>query len=123
MFRTDTIEGRLNLGVGRGATGREYEYSRMPNNLEGIRGYYLERGYFESPIEMKEEGQVASFAKPIPGETGQSRHHVRIMEKTKSYKVDSHVDNYDPEQNPIGHLTADVLGSPKHNVVRVKKND
>lgn len=113
----------MNLGVGHVATGREYEYSKLPSSLEGIRGYYLERGYAEDPVESKEEGQVASFAKPIPGETGQSRHHVRIIEKPKSYAIDSHVDKYDPEQNPVGHLTNDVLGSPKHTIIRVRKTD
>lgn len=105
-------------------TGRLHDYSRLPSNLEGIREYYSERGYTENPLEKKEEGQVASFAKPISGETGQSRIHIRVIEKTKSYKIDSHVDKYDPEQNPIGHLTSDILGSePQHSVKTIRKVD
>ncbi len=111
------------MGVSQTMTGREYEHSKIPGNLEGIHSYYKERGYTEGPLEMKEEGQVASFAKPMPGETGQSRNHVRIIEKNKTYLVDSHVDKYAPEQNPIGHFTNDVLGSPKHRIVKVKKTD
>lgn len=110
------------LGVGVTSTGRGYEYQRPPGELEGIRDYYLERGYSESPMEMREEGQVASFAKPIPGETGQARHHVRIMRTSKYYSIDSHVDNYDPEQNALGHIT-DIVGSPEHSIKRVQRTD
>jgi len=113
----------MNMGVGRTETGRVYRYSRPPGNLEGIRRYYSERGYSEGPLlETKEEGQVTSFVKPIPGETGQSRHHVRIIETRRSYVIDSHVDNYDPEKNQLGHLT-DILDPPKHRRIRVRKAD
>ena len=33
----------------------------MPDNLEGIRNYYKERGYSETLIEMPEDGVVASW--------------------------------------------------------------
>jgi hypothetical protein len=113
----------MNLGVGHTETGRVYEYSRPPGSLDGIRGYYSERGYSEGPLlETKEEGQVTSFVKPVPGETGQSRHHIRIIETRKSYVIDSHVDKYDPEKDQLGHLT-DILDPPKHRKIRVRKTD
>jgi hypothetical protein len=68
----------------------------VSGNLEGIRRYYSERGYAQDPLlEMKEENQVASFAKPIPSESGQSRHHIKVKETRKYYVIDSHVDRYD----------------------------
>jgi len=112
----------IDLGVGTVTAGRVYEYSRPPGNLEGIRAYYLERGYTEDPLEMKEEGQIASFAKPIPGETGQSRHHIRIKKTRKYYLIDAHVDNYDPEQSQLGHLR-DIISSPEHSITRVRKTE
>jgi hypothetical protein len=111
------------MGVGPTKTGRVYTYSRPPSTLEGIRRYYSERGYTEGPLlETKEEGQVTSFAKPIPSETGQSRHHIRIIERRKSYIIDSHVDKYDPEKDQLGHLT-DILDPPKHHKIIVRKTD
>lgn len=109
------------MGVGPARTGREYEYSRMPHDLAGIRNYYQERGYSETVLEMPEEGVVASFAKP----TGQSRRHVRVKvtADSKTYKIDSHVDKHDPSQDPIGHITTDILGSPKHSITYVEKAD
>lgn len=74
------------------------------------------------PLETKEEGQLISFAKPLPSETGQSRHHIRVKATRKYYTIDSHVDKYDPEKDQIGHLT-DILNPPKHKVVRVRKTD
>jgi len=112
-----------NLGVGSATTGRVYEYSKPPSSLDGIRRYYAERGYTENPpLETKEEGQVASFAKPIPSESGQSRHHIRIKETRKYYVIDSHVDKYDPEKDQLGHLT-DILNPPEHHLARVRKAD
>lgn len=111
------------LGVGSATTGRVYEYSKPPGSLEGIRGYYAERGYTENPpLEIKEEGQLTSFAKPIPSESGQSRHHIRIKETRKYYVIDSHVDKYDPEKDQLGHLT-DILNPPEHKTTRVRKTD
>lgn len=111
------------LGVGSVTTGRVYEYSRPPGSLVGIRRYYSERGYTENPpLETKEEGQLASFAKPIPSESGQSRHHIRIKETKKYYVIDAHVDKYDPEKDQLGHLT-DILNPPEHRITRVKKAD
>ena len=110
------------MGVGQIRTGREYENSRMPHDLEGIREYYKERGYSEPLLEMPEDGVVASFVKP----TGQSRHHVRVIvpsDSDASYKIDSHIDKHDPSQDPVGHITADILGSPKHTVKYVTKAD
>ena len=109
------------MGVGQISTGREHQYSRMPNNLEGIRNYYKERGYSETLIEMPEDGVVASFVKP----TGQSRQHVRVIDGSDSstYKIDSHVDKHDPLQDPVGHITSDILGSPKHTVTYITKAD
>jgi hypothetical protein len=112
-----------NLGVDIAPTGRVYEYSKLPNSLDELRNYYAERGYAENPpLEMKEEGQVVSFAKPIPSESGQSRHHVRIKETRKYYVIDSHVDKYDPEKDQLGHLT-DILNPPEHHLKRVRKTD
>jgi hypothetical protein len=111
------------MGVGQTYTGREYEQRRPPGNLEGIRKYYSERGYSEGPfLEAKEERQVTSFAKPIPGENRQSRLHVRVIETQRSYIIDSHVDKYDPEKEQLGHII-DILDPPKHQRIRVTKTD
>jgi hypothetical protein len=112
------------LGIGITSTGRTYEYKRgPPGSLEGIRRYYAERGYNQDPFwESKEDNQVASFVKPIPGETGQSRHHIRVIKKRGHYLIDEHVDRYDPERNQLGHLV-DIVDPPPHNRFRVPKND
>ena len=100
-----------------------HAYSRPPGSLEGIRKYYSERGYSENPpLEIKEEGQLTSFAKPIPSESRQSRHHVRVKKTQKYYIIDSHVDKYDPEKDQLGHLT-DILSPPKHSIIKVRKMD
>lgn len=113
----------MGVGVAKTGTGRVYRYTRPPGSLEGIRKYYAERGYTENPpLEMKEEGQLTSFVKPIPGESGQSRHHVRIKEVQRRYVIDSHVDKYDPEKDQLGHLT-DILNPPKHDIIKVRKMD
>ena len=111
------------MGVGIGRTGRVYTYSKPPGSLEGIQKYYSERGYTKNPpLETKEEGQLISFAKPIPSESGQSRHHIRVKATRKYYLIDSHVDKYDPAKDQLGHLT-DILIRPKHEIVRVRKAD
>lgn len=111
------------MGAGSTPTGRVYEYAKPPGNLEGIRRYYSERGYAQDPLlEMKEENQVASFAKPIPSESGQSRHHIKVKETRKYYVIDSHVDKYDPEKDQVGHLT-DIINPPPHHKIKVRKTD
>ena len=60
-------------------------------------------------METKEEGQVTSFAKPIPSETGQSRHHIRIIETRRSYVIDAHVDKYDPEKDQLARCLVPKL--------------
>ena len=113
------------MGIGSTTTGRTHEYSRgPPGNLEGIRQYYSERGYSQDPLlESKEEGQVASFVKPIDGETGEERHHIRVFRGRGCYKIVDHVDPHDPGKNPLGHLVDIVGPSPRHHAVRVPKND
>ena len=103
-------------------TGRTYSHSEIPGTLGGIRDYYLERGYAENPLEGTEPGQIASYALPIPGETGQSRRHIRIFQNGTHYVIDSHIDKYDPEQNQLGHLN-DVVNPPRHRTIRVKRMD
>jgi hypothetical protein len=113
------------LGIGSTTTGRTYEYPRSPpGDLEGIRRYYSERGYSQDPLlELKEEGQVASFVKPIAGETGEERHHVRVLKGRKYYTIDEHVDPHDPGKNPVGHFV-DITGPPPpHHRTRIPKND
>lgn len=111
------------MGVGRGTTGRTYSSSEIPGTLEGIREYYVERGYQENPqLELKEEGQLTSFVLPIPGKTGQSRRHIRVKRDGAHYIVVSHIDKYDPEQNQLGHLN-DIIDPPRHRMIRVKRTD
>lgn len=111
------------MGINIARTGRTYKNNKPPGTLDGIRSYYAERGYSQDPLlEVKEERQVASFVKPIPGETGQSRHHIRVIEGRDNYTIDEHVDRYDPEQNQLGHLV-DIMVSPPHHSFKVPKND
>lgn len=95
-------------------------HDRMPGTLDGIRDYYRQRGYQEDPpLETKEPGQVASFAKPLPDG---SRLHVRVKQGRKRYTIDSHKDSADPNKDPIGHIQ-DIVFSPVHKKRTVTRKD
>ena len=106
------------MGGGMSRTGRRYTHSRLVGRLEALRTYYRERGYKEGPLEALEQGQITSFAKPLPS----GRHHVRVIADNGSYRIDEHCDRADPERDPLGHLQ-DIIGPPPHEVRHIKKLD
>lgn len=90
----------------------------LPGSLDGLKRHFCDRGFQEDPPLESDEGQVASFAKPLPV----GRIHVRIFRGTKYYTVDTHRDAQDPSRNPLGHVH-DMLFSPEHSRRRVRRTD
>jgi len=106
------------MGNGMSRTGRRYTHSKLVGRLDAIRTFYRERGYEEDPWEAREQGQVASFAKPLPN----GRHHIKVIRERGYYRIDQHRDRADPKRDPLGHLQ-DVIGPPPHEDRRIKKLD
>jgi hypothetical protein len=92
----------------------------LGNSLFSIDRYYSCRGYKKNPVlELKDNNQVASYAKTLPGG---GRVHVRVNKGRLYYNVSTHVDSVDPDRDLVGHLR-DFIVPNEHVLRRVRRLD
>ena len=94
-------------------------HDRPGGTLDSIDQYYSGKGFSSNPpLEIKEEGQVASYEKPLP----EGRVHIRVFRTAKYYKINQHTDSVDPNRNPVGHLI-DFIAPGEHTEQRIRRRD
>jgi hypothetical protein len=106
------------MGIGSARETGEGYWPDIPGSLNGIKDYFGQKGFREGPSLEADEGQIASFEKPLP----EGRVHIKVFAGPKYYRIVQHRDAQDPNRNLVGHLQ-DVLFSPDKITQKVKRTD
>jgi len=87
----------------------------FPPNFEAVLTMLRNRGFQQDPYLADQKGTFTNLVKPLPNG---SRIHVQVRKGSKKIQIESHIDDYDPARNPIGHLFED---RKSHSIIKIKK--
>ena len=100
-----TKHGRSN--VKRHFRNRRVKLKEKYHNLNELKADYVRAGYENPPPGMTApHGADVEFILPI-GKN--KREHHRIYEEKNDFKIESHIDQVDPQKDPAGHVAKDVV--------------
>lgn len=87
----------------------------FPPNFDAVLTMLRKKGYQQDPLLAEQKGTFTNMVKPLPNG---SRIHVQVRKGSKKIQIESHIDEYDPVRNPIGHLLED---RKRHSITKIKK--
>lgn len=90
----------------------------IPPNFEAILTMLRNKGFQQDPLLAEKKGSFTNIVKHLPNG---SRIHVQVRDGRDFIQIESHIDEFDPNQSVVGALGHLLEDKKRHSVRKIKK--